>query len=94
MSGHLQFAQRISLTEDEAKRTYQFYKWIIDDWDEKGDNIFVWDFYKYETEGELYLPDRNAYSPDNSHPSREFSARVAPLFGKYIIDVIKSGSDH
>ena len=39
------------MTEDEAKRTNQFYKWMIDEWDEKGDNIFIWDFYKYETEG-------------------------------------------
>jgi hypothetical protein len=81
------------ITEEEAKRTYEFYRWIIDDWDEKGDNIFIWDFYKYETEGGLYLPDRNAYSPDNSHPNKEFSARVAPLFCKYIIDVIKTASE-
>jgi len=38
------------IAEDEAKRTQQFYKWMIDEWDEKGDNIFIWDFYKYETE--------------------------------------------
>ena len=36
--------------------------------------------------------DKNAYSPDNSHPNKEFSARVAPLFSKFIIDVIESGS--
>ena len=78
------------ITEEEAKRTYQFYKWLIDSWDEKGDNIFIWDFYKYETEGDLYLSDKNAYSPDNSHPSKEFSARIAPLFCKYITDVIES----
>jgi hypothetical protein len=81
------------MTEDEAKRTHQFYKWMIDEWDEKGDNIFVWDFYKYETEGGLYLPDKNAYMPDNPHPNREFSARVAPLFCKYIINVIESVSE-
>jgi hypothetical protein len=80
------------MTEDQAKRTFQFYKWMIDEWDEKGDNIFIWDFYKYETEGGLYLSDKNADSPDNPHPSREFSARVASLFGKYIIDVIESAS--
>ena len=81
------------ITEDEANRTHQFYKWLIDDWDEKGDNIFLWDFYKYETEGDLYMSEKNAYSPDNSHPGREFSARVAPLFCKYIIDVIGSVSE-
>jgi hypothetical protein len=81
-----------NMTEDEAKRTYKFYKWMIDEWDEKGDNIFVWDFYKFETEGNLYMLDKNAYGPDNSHPGKEFSARVAPLFCNYIIDVIESVS--
>ena len=78
------------ITEDEAKRTYQFYKWIVDDWDEEGDNIFVWDFYQYETGGGLYLLDKNAYSPENSHPGRDFSGRIANLFSRYIIDVIES----
>lgn len=81
------------MTEDEAKRTYQFYRWMVDDWDEKGDNIFIWDFYKYETEGDLYLREKNAYGPDNSHPGQEFSARVAPLLCKYIIDVMESASE-
>ena len=78
------------ITEEEAKRTYQFYKWMTDEWDEKGDNIFIWDFYKYETDGELYLQDKNASSPNDSHPSVEFSNRVSPIFSKYIIDVIES----
>jgi hypothetical protein len=81
------------ITEDEAKRTNLFYKWIVDEWDEKGDNIFIWDFYKYETEGNLYLPEKNAVSSDDSHPNNGFSARVAPLFCKYIIDVIECGDE-
>jgi len=76
------------MTEDEAKRTRSFYNWMINEWDEKGDNIFIWDFYKYETQGELYLTQKNAISADNSHPSKEFSGAVAPLFCNYIIDVI------
>ena len=82
------------MSEEEAKRTYQFYRWMIDEWDEKGDNIFIWDYYKYQTEGSLYLPDKNASAPDNSHPNREFSSKVAPLFSRYIIDVIESGSEY
>jgi len=76
------------LHEDEARRTYEFYKWITEEWDQKGDNIFLWDFYKYETEGGIYLLDKYASGPSNSHPNRDFSARVAPLFCKFIIDVI------
>lgn len=80
---------KLKSKEDEAQRTREFYNWIVNEWDEKGDNIFIWDFYNYETEGDVYLKDANAHSPDNSHPSVEFSARVAPLFGKFIIDVIE-----
>jgi len=78
------------MSEDEAIRTREFRDWIINDWNEKGDNIFVWDFYSYETEGGLYLSDKNAVSPDNSHPNIEFAGRVAPLFGQFVIDVFES----
>ena len=54
------------MTEEEAVRTRQFRDWIVNEWDEKGDNIFVWDFYELETEGGLYLKDKNALSPVNS----------------------------
>ena len=80
------------ITEEEAKRTFLFYKWMIQEWKEEGDNIFICDFYKYETEGGLYLADKNAFNLNNSHPAKEFSAKVAPLFGKFIIDVIEAGS--
>lgn len=81
------------MSEDEAKRTFQFYRWMTDEWDEKEDNIFIWDFYKYETENGLYLLDKYAFGPNNSHPGAKFSARVAPLFCNYIIDIIESGTE-
>lgn len=81
---------RNGMTEDEAKRTKQFYDWVIGVWDEKGDNIFIWDFYKFETEGGLFLADKNALNPDNSHPGKEFSARMASNLGEFIINVIQS----
>ena len=84
---------KMKSVEEEAVRTHEFYNWMISEWDEKGDNIFIWDFYKYETEGGLYLTDANAHSPDNSHPGLEFSARLAPLFGQFIIDVVESKVD-
>jgi hypothetical protein len=80
------------ITEDEAKRTHQFYEWMINKWDEKDDNIFIWDFYKYETDEGIYLLDEYAESPSDSHPNRDFSARMAPLFCKFIIDVISGFS--
>jgi hypothetical protein len=79
-----------NLSEEEGKRTQQFYKWMIDEWDEKGDNIYIWDFYKYETEGSLFLMDKNAYSPENSHPGAKFAGKIAVLFCKFVTDVIES----
>jgi hypothetical protein len=79
---------RSQMTQDEAIRTREFYNWIINEWDEKGDNIYIWDFYKLETEGDLYMLDKNADSPSNSHPGKDFSARVSPLFSKFIIEVV------
>lgn len=83
---------KAQMTEDQALRTAEFHKWITEEWDEKEDNIFTWDLYKYETEGGLYLADKYASRPDDSHPNKEFSAKVAPLVSKFIIDVIESGS--
>jgi hypothetical protein len=76
------------LHEDEARRTLEFYRWIKEEWDEKGDNIFIWDFYNYETDGGLYLSEKNAEGASNSHPNKEFAAKVSPLFSKFVIDVV------
>jgi hypothetical protein len=78
-----------NLSHEEAQRTNNFYKWVIDEWDEKGDNIFVFDFYQYETEGGLYLLDKYASGPKDSHPNRQLSGRIAPLFAQFVIDVIE-----
>ena len=76
-------------TEAQAIRTREFYEWILNDWDEEGDNIYLWDFYKLETEGELYMKVEYAIGPDDSHPNPAFAGRVAPLFGQFIVDVIE-----
>lgn len=76
-------------TPGQAMRTNEFYRWMLDEWDEKDDNIFIWDFYKYETEGGLYLIDEFAAAPGDSHPGKKFSERIAPVFSKFIIDVIE-----
>jgi hypothetical protein len=76
-----------NITEGEALRTREFYRWIMDEWDEKGDNVYIWDFYNYETDGGLYLKDDYSAGPGNSHPGKKFSAKLAPLFAQFIIDV-------
>ena len=76
-----------NIKPEEAKRTNDFYNWVINEWEEKGDNIFIWDFYSLETEGGLYFKDEYSVSPNDSHPNKQFVGRVAPLFAQFIIDV-------
>jgi hypothetical protein len=79
--------------EADATRAKEFFEWVVKEWDEKGDNIFIWDFRSLETEGGLYFRDQYAATPEDSHPSAEFAGRVAKLFGQRVIDVIEDRGD-
>jgi len=76
-----------NISHEEALRTNEIHKWLLNEWDDKGDNIYLWDFYMYETEGGLYLLDKYARAIDDSHPNRDFSGRISPLFSQFVIDV-------
>lgn len=78
-------------TPENATRAKTFFDWVRNTWDEKGDNIFVWDFYALETEGGLYLTPGNATK--DSHPNQAFAYRVAPLFVNRLVDVIEGRGD-
>jgi hypothetical protein len=80
-------------SEEHGRRARQFFEWVRDEWDEPGDNIFVWDFFELETEGGLWLKPEYAAGPGNSHPSEDFAARVAPLFGQRLVDVLEGRGD-
>ena len=80
-------------TEEEAERARQFADWVKNEWNETGDNIFVWDFHELETEGGLYLKPEYARGQNDSHPSDEFAQRVAPLFGQRIVDILEDRGD-
>lgn len=79
---------RSQISEDQAKRAKEFFKWVTDEWDLPNDNIFVWDLYQLETEGGYYLKDSYAASGDDSHPNAQFATRAAQLFFNRIVDVI------
>lgn len=79
--------------EEKAKRAREFFSFVKEKWDEKGDNIFVFDFYGLETEGGLYLKDEYAASLEDSHPNEEFAQKVAPLFSERVVEVIESRGD-
>ena len=77
--------------EAAARRAKTFFDWVRDEWDEKGDNIHLWDFYRLETEGDLYV--KAAYAQGDAHPNEAFSKRVAPLFCQRVVDVIQGRGD-
>ena len=79
--------------EEDAKRAKQFFDWVRTTWDEKGDNIFLWDFWELETEGGLYLKDGYASDVNNSHPNDKFNSYTAPLAVERIVDVIEGRGD-
>jgi hypothetical protein len=76
---------------EDAQRAKDFFDWVKGSWDEKGDNIFVWDFWQLETGGGLYLLDANASG--DSHPNDDFAKSTAPLFGQRVVDVIEGRGD-
>jgi hypothetical protein len=78
---------------DQAGRARQFFNWVRKEWDQPGDNIFLWDFQMLETEGGLFLLDTNAEGPTDSHPNKNFSQQVAPFFCQRIVDVIEGRGD-
>lgn len=80
-------------SEDSARRARAFFEWVRDEWDEKGDNIYLWDFHELETGGGLYLKNEYAAGPADSHPNETFARRVAPLLCRRIVDVIEGRGD-
>jgi hypothetical protein len=76
-----------------AARARTFFDWVKNQWDDPGDNIYIWDFYELETEGGLYMKNEYAESPDDSHPNSTFSQTVAPLFCQRIVNVIEGRGD-
>lgn len=79
-----------STTPEQAKRSKEWAAWVKNEWDKPGDNIFVFDFEKLETEGGLYL--KYPVASKDSHPDAAFSKTAASEFVKKIIEVIKGSS--
>ena len=78
--------------EASARRAKAFFDWVRNKWDEKGDNIYIWDFYALETEGGLYMKQEHSSGGD-PHPNERFSRKVSPLFAQRIVDVINGRGD-
>lgn len=78
-----------NITEDEAKRAREFFAWVTDNWDIPNDNIYIFDFFRLQTEGGLYFRDDFAVSPNDPHPNNQFAARVVKLLFNRIIDIVE-----
>ena len=76
-----------------AARARAFFNWVKNEWDRAGDNIFLWDFYQLETEGDLYLKDEYARGSHDSHPNAVFSKRVVRLLCNRIVNIIEGRGD-
>jgi hypothetical protein len=84
---------KAATNEPSALRMREFANWVKEQWDEPGDNVFIWDFYELETEGGLYLKDEYADSPTNSHPNKNFAEAVVPLLSRRLMDVLAGRGD-
>lgn len=79
-----------ALPEDEALRAKEFFTWVKEEWDLPEDNIYLWDFYELETEGDLYLKEEYARSSSDSHPNDVFALKAVGLIFNRIVDVIEN----
>lgn len=73
--------------EEWARNMNEFYLWLKNEWDKPDDNIYLWDFRALETEGGLYLLDKYAESPSDSHPNTKLAEKAYPSFCKKIVEV-------
>ena len=82
-----------NFTVEEATRSREIVDWVTGEWDETGDNIFVWDFFSLETDGKIFLNPSYANGEKDPHPNQDFSARTAPLFCRRLVSVIEGTGD-
>lgn len=73
--------------EAEALRTREWVRWVKEEWDTPGDNIYLFDFNLLETGGELYLKPEYAMSADDSHPNKTISSIAAKSFVETLLAV-------
>jgi hypothetical protein len=82
-----------SITEDEAKRAKEFFTWVTREWDISNDNVFIWDLYSLQTEGDLYFQDKYAVSFTDAHPNGHFAGEAVKLLFNRIIDVVENNGN-
>lgn len=82
-----------SAQKENAGRAKAFVDWVNNEWDEPGDNIFIWDFFKLGTGGGIFLRSEYAEKPGDSHPNESFSRLAAHDLCQRIVDIIEGRGD-
>ena len=82
----------IETTPAMAESSKVWANWVKNTWDVPGDNIYVWDFYNFETDGGIYMNPLHSLGTD-SHPNDAFGAVMAPLVSQRVVDVILGNGD-
>lgn len=81
-------------TAAQAERAKEFSNWVKDEWDEKGDNIYVFDFRALAADSEyLFLPTNLASSSTDNHPNADFNYRAVLNFVQRTVDVLEGKGD-
>lgn len=81
------------ITTEEAIRAKAFNQWVIEEWNLPNDNIYLWDLYGLQTEGDLFFKEEYAASINDSHPNGVFASNVVELLFNRIIDVIENNGE-
>ncbi|WP_291751494.1 hypothetical protein [Cellulomonas sp. 73-92] len=76
-----------------AELARQFASWVREEWDQPGDNVFLWDYRAIAAPDDLYLPAAWAVGERDSHPGTELSQRAAALFVQRLVDVAAGRGD-
>jgi hypothetical protein len=82
-----------STSEAEALRARDFFDWVRYEWDLRDDNIYLWDLYELETEGDIYMQEKYAVSPVDPHPNKVFAVQAVQLLFNRILDVIENNGN-
>lgn len=78
-----------NITIEQARRAKAFFDWVRSEWDTPDDNIYLWDFYKLETEETFFLKSEFAIDQNDSHPNLSFAKSASELFCQRIVEVIE-----
>lgn len=75
------------ISEAEALRAIEFVSWVKNEWDEEGDNIYIFDFNAISREGGLYLKPEYASGEFDSHPNEKLSGLAAEKLVNRIVEL-------